>query len=147
VALNERLVGDTDSAGGAGGSTVSVTGIVFGELSAPTADTVTSVVYVPADSPLIDGVTVIVPAPVPLAGDTLSQLALSDAVQSSVPEPAFDTLSVFAAGLEPPAVALNDRLVGDTDSDAGAGGSTVSVTGIVFGEPFAPDALTVTSVV
>ena len=76
----------------------------------------------PAASPVIDGVTVIVPAPVPLAGDTLSQLALSDAVQSSVPEPAFDTLSVFAAGLEPPAVPLNDRLDGDTDSDGGAGG-------------------------
>ena len=34
-----------------------------------------------------------------------------------------------------------------TDSAGGVGGSTVKVTGIVFGEPVAPAAVTVTSVV
>ena len=81
--------------------------------------TVTSVVYVPAARPVIDGVTVIVPALVPLVGDRLSQLALSDAVQFSVPPPALLTDSVLAAGLAPPAVALNDRLAGVTDSAGG----------------------------
>ena len=61
---------------------------------------------------MIDGVTVIVPAFVPLAGETLSQLALSDAVQLIVPPPVLLTDSVLAAGLAPPAVALNDRLAG-----------------------------------
>ena len=64
--------------------------------------TVTSAVYVPAASPVIDGVTVTVPPFVPLPGDTLSQLALSDAVQSSEPPPAFDTANVLAAGSRRP---------------------------------------------
>ena len=101
----------------------------------------------PAASPLIDGVTVTVPAFVPLPGDTLSHVALSDAVQSIEPPPVLDTESVFAAGLAPPAVAENDSVAGETDSAGGAGGSTVSVTGTVFGEPVAPAAAIVTSLV
>ncbi len=73
---------------------------------------------------MIDGVAVIVPALVPLVGDRLSQLAPSDAVQFSVPPPLLLTDSVLAAGDDPPAVALNDRLVGVT---ASAGGDTVPV--------------------
>ena len=43
---------------------------------------------------------------------------------------------------------MKDRLAGVTDSDGGVAGSTVSVTGIVFGEPPAPVGRdTVTSVV
>jgi hypothetical protein len=147
VALNARVVGETASAGGAGGSTVKVTGIVFGDPDAPAAVTVTSVVYVPAVRPLTDGVTVIVPAFVPLPGETVSQVALSATVQSIAPPPVLLTDSVFAAGLAPPWVALNVRLDGVTDSAGGAGGSTVKVTGIVFGDPDAPAAVTVTSVV
>ena len=41
VALNVRLDGETASAGGGGGSTVSVTGIALGEPVAPSAVTVT----------------------------------------------------------------------------------------------------------
>jgi hypothetical protein len=82
---------------------------------------------VPAASPLIDGVTVIVPEFVPLAGDTLSQLALSDAVQFIEPPPVLLTVSVLAAGLEPPAVPLNDRLDGVTDRAGGVGGAGVAV--------------------
>ena len=51
---------------------------------------------------MIDGVTVIVPAFVPLVGDTLSQAAPSEAVQSIDPPPVLLTASVLAAGLEPP---------------------------------------------
>ena len=56
----------------------------------------------PADRPLIDGVTVIVPEFVPLVGETLSQVAFSDAVQFIDPPPVLDTDSVFAAGFAPP---------------------------------------------
>ena len=147
VAVKASVVGETESAGGVGGLTVSVTVIVFGEPVAPVAVTVISVVYVPAASPVIDGVTVIVPAFVPLVGDTLSHVALSDAVQSIVSPPVLLTASVLAAGSEPPAVAVKARLAGVTDSAGGVGGSTVRVTGMVFGEPVAPDAVTVTSVV
>ena len=94
----------------------------MGEPVAPVAVTVTSVVYVPAARPLIEGVTVIVPEFVPLVGDTLSHVALSDAVQSIDPPPVLLTDSVLAAGLAPPAVAENDRLVGVTESAGGAGG-------------------------
>src|SRR3954463_5591706 len=87
AAVKASVVGETDNAGGVGGLTVRVTGIVFGEPVAPVAVTVTSVVYVPAARPVIEGVAVIVPAFVPLAGDTLSQVALSDAVQSKVSPP------------------------------------------------------------
>ena len=63
---------------------------------------------------------VIVPPFVPLAPATGSTSgALSDAVQSIDPPPAFATVSVFAAGLGPPAVAPNDSDAGDTDSDGG----------------------------
>jgi hypothetical protein len=102
---------------------------------------------VPAARPLIDGVTVIVPELVPLPGETLNHVSLSDAVQSIDPPPVLLTDSVFAAGLDPPAVPLNDRLDGVTDSAGGVGGSSVSVTGIVFGDPSAPVADTVMSVV
>src|SRR3954470_4215591 len=147
VAVKARLPGVTDSAGGVGGSTVRVTGMVLGEPVAPEAVTVTSVGYVPAARPVIDGVTVIVPALVPLVGDSLSQAAPSEAVQSIDPPPVLLTASVLAAGLEPPSVAVKDRLAGDTVSVGGVAGSTVKVTGIVLGEPPAPLAVTVTSVV
>src|SRR5256714_9770465 len=68
------------------------------------------------------GVAVIVPLLAPLVGERLSQLALSEAVQFIVPPPALVTVSVLAAGLDPPAVPLNARLVGDTER---AGGETV----------------------
>ena len=68
----------------------------------------------PAASPVVDGVTVIVPALVPLAGDTLNQVALSEAVQSSEPPPVLEIVSVFAAGLAPPATAENESAAGET---------------------------------
>ncbi len=94
---------------------------------------------------MIDGVTVTDPAPVPLPGETDSHGTPSEADQLSVPAPVFATSIVFAAGEAPPEVPLKDSAAGDTES-TGGGGSTTNVTGIVFGEPLAPAAVTVTSV-
>ena len=81
-----------------------------------------------------------------LAGVTASHVASSDAVTSSVPAPCCDRRRL-RRGVGAPCVAENARVVGETDNAGGAGGSTVKVTGIVFGEPVAPSAVTVTSVV
>ena len=50
----------------------------------------------------MSGVAVMVPEFVPLDGDRLSQLALSDAVQSIDPPPVFDTLTVLGGGVGAP---------------------------------------------
>src|SRR6185312_13919325 len=84
------------------------------------------------------GVTVIVPAPLPLAGETASQLALSEAVQLSVPPPALDTLSVLAAGLAPSCVPLNDRLAGLTARVGGDGAPPLKTTVAIDHELGAP---------
>ena len=78
----------------------------------------------------------------PLAGVTVSQVALSAAVKLRLPPPVFVTLSVLVAGLAPPAVPLKA-------SDAGATASTgaeptTSVTATSRGEPAAPAEVTVT---
>ena len=87
-------------------------------------------------SPATNGVTVIsLPAV-----DSDSHGTLSVAVHASAPAP---TVIVFAAGEAPPATAENDRLEGVT-VNVGGGGSTVNVTAMVFGEPEAPAAVTVT---
>src|SRR3954471_20381067 len=91
------------------------------------------------------GVTVRVWGAVPEPGLTDIHEASSDAVNDSVPLPAFDTAIVFAAGSAPPAVALNDRLAGVVASAGPVGaGPTVNVTGTTFGEPVAPAAVIVT---
>src|SRR3954451_13597910 len=91
------------------------------------------------------GVTVRVWGAVPEPGLTDIHDASSDAVNDSVPLPAFDTLIVFAAGSAAPAVALNDRLEGVVASAGPAGaGPTVNVTGTTLGEPVAPAAVIVT---
>src|SRR5690349_17993811 len=93
------------------------------------------------------GVTVRVAGAVALAGVTASHAASSDAVTSSVPPPVLLTATVLAAGLVPPAVPVKASVVGETDRAGGVGALTVSVTVIVFGEPVAPVAATVMSVV
>jgi hypothetical protein len=77
----------------------------------------------------------------PLVVVRLSHGALSEAVNGAPL-----TVSDWLAGLAPPAVAEKLRLAGVTES-TGAGGPTVNVTGIVLGEPVAPGAVTVMSVV
>lgn len=52
------------------------------------------------------------PLPEPEAGDRVNHAALSLADQVSVPPPVLLMLSVWAAGLVPPCVAVKERLVG-----------------------------------
>ena len=52
--------------------------------------------------PVVFTLIVVVPVPVPDAGLTLSQVALSDAVQLSVPLPELEMVMVRFAGLLPP---------------------------------------------
>ena len=66
------------------------------------------------------GRTLTVAGDVPPAGDTCSHAASSEAVQDTLPM-SWLTERFFAAGSAPPAVAVNERLVGETDS-VGAGG-------------------------
>lgn len=58
--------------------------------------------------PAVFALTVMVPVPVPDAGLMLSHVALSDAVQLSVPLPEFEMEMVRFAGLLPPWTAEND---------------------------------------
>src|SRR3954453_19478257 len=125
---------------GACGPTVSVTVTVLGEPVAPGAVKVTSVVYVPTARPVIVGVAVTVPGLVPLSGDTVSQEAFSAAVQLIEPDPVLLTDTGLGAGSVPPTVAVHPSVAGVTDRAGGGGGSPVSVTVTVFGEPVAPAA-------
>jgi hypothetical protein len=146
TALNDNTEGATASWGGCGGgSTVKVTGTERGEPPAPAAATVIVAVWVPAARPAIDAETVTSRPPVPLPGATLSHAASSETVQLRVPPPLLLIASVRSAGLAPPCVPPKARLPGVTASAGpGGGGSTMSVTGIVRGEPVAPAAPTVT---
>ena len=117
VAENDRLAGDTEIAGAA--ATVRVTGICFGEPWVPAEVTVTVPEYVPAARPVVSTDTLRSRGAVPLVGLTDSHGASSETVKESEPPPVLATLSVLAAGLAAPAVALNARLDGATASTAG----------------------------
>jgi hypothetical protein len=79
-----------------------------------------------------------VPALEPEAGDTVSHAALLPAVHAIVPAPVFETLTVFAAGLDPPAVPENESEFDESVSTGGAA-ATVNVTPTVFAvTPTAP---------
>src|SRR5262245_28239510 len=82
---------------------------------------------------------------VPLAGVTVSQGALSLAVQLSVPPPVLVMLIVRFAGLLSPTVAVKLRLAGLTPMVGCCGGAelTVKVTGTLTGVLMAPVALMV----
>ena len=83
------------------------------------------------------------PLPVPDAGETVNQVALSLADQLKVPPPVLLMLTVWAAGLAPPWVAAKERLVGLVPRAGGTGAVvTVNVTGTVTEE--APAALSIT---
>ena len=77
-------------------------------------------------------VTVTVPLPVPEAGATLSQEALSLADHARVPPPVLLSVMVCAAGLLPPCCAVKARLVGLAPIAGVEGGG--GVTGGVVGE-------------
>jgi hypothetical protein len=122
TAVNARLAGVTESAGGCGGATVRVTGTCFGEPLTPADVTVTVAVYVPAASPATLTEAVRSAGAEPLPGVTDSHDASSLAVNDRVPPPVLLTDSVLVAGLDPPAVALNASDDGVTASAGGGGG-------------------------
>jgi hypothetical protein len=112
------------------GATVSVTGTET--LAAPVALIVTVALYVPAASELVDTVAVTPPLPVPDAGESVSQAALSVTDHASVPPPVLLILTVCEAGLPPPCCAEKERFVGLTPMAGGAGAVvTVKLTGTV----------------
>jgi hypothetical protein len=83
------------------------------------------------------------PFPVPEAGLRANQAALSLADQLKEPPPVLLMLTVWAAGLAPPWVAVKERLVGLAPMAGGTGAAaTVNVTGTETGA--APVALMVT---
>jgi hypothetical protein len=87
--------------------------------------------------------TVVVEGAVPDVGLTLSHVALSLAVQFSVPPPVLVMFKDWFAGLAPPA-AVKLKLVGLTPIVGEAAALTVNVTGTVTGVLVAPAALIVT---
>ena len=79
--------------------------------------------------------SVTAPFPIPEAGLSLNQAALSLAVQLSVPLPVLLMLKVWVAGLAPPCVAVKERFVGLAPMAGGTGAVvTVNVTGTVTEE-------------
>ena len=107
-------------AGGTGTvATVNVTGTVTE--SAPVAFNVTVALWLPAaKAPMVTSASP-APSPIPEAGLTVNQGALSLAVQLSVPSPVLLMLKVWVAGFAPPCVPVKERLVGLAPM---AGGST-----------------------
>jgi len=122
--------GVTGDGTGAVATTVNITGTVTGE--APVAFIVTVALWLPTVKVPVLTVSVTAPFPVPEAGLSLNQAALSLAVQLSVPPPVLLMLKVWVAGLVPPCVAAKERLVGLTPMAGGTGAVvTVNVTGTV----------------
>lgn len=113
IAVKERLVGLIPIAGGTGAvATVSVTGTVTDE--APEACRVTVLLYVPAAKLPLVTVNVTAPFPIPEAGLSVNQAALSLAVHVSVPPPWLLMVKVWVAGLALPCVAAKERFTGLT---------------------------------
>ena len=80
-------------------------------------------------------VSVTVPLPVPPVVESVSQLAVSLAVQARVPPPVLLMLRVCVAGLLPPCVAVNEKLVGLAPIAGGTGAAVMmKETGTVTGE-------------
>ena len=84
------------------------------------------------------------PAPVPAAGETLNQLVAVEADQVRVPVPEFEIATLWAAGLELPAVPAKVRDFDATLKEGMDGAARVRVTATVAGDPVAPAAFTVT---
>lgn len=78
-------------------------------------------------------VSVTAPLPMPEAGLTVSQAALSLADQVSVPPPVLLMVRVWADGLAPPCVAAKEKLAGLAPIAGGIGTAvTVNVTGTIM---------------
>ena len=121
--------------------TVKETGMVTGVTPVPPLR-VTVPVWLPVAKVPVVACNVIVPLPVPEPVVRANQPMVSVALQVKVPPPVLLILSVCAAGLLPPWIAENARLVGLAPMAGGTGAAvTVKETGIVTG--VAPDALRV----
>ena len=132
--VKDRFVGLTPMVGGTGAAvTVKETGIVIGVTPVPPLR-MTEPVWVPTAKAPVVACKVIVPLPVPAPVVRVNQPVFSLAVQFKVPPPVLRILRVCAAGLLPPCVAVNARLVGLALMAGGTGAAvTVKETGIVTG--------------
>ena len=132
IAVNARLVGLAPMAGGTGAAvTVKETGIATGVTPVPPLR-VTVPVWLPVAKAPVVACNVIVPLPVPEPAVRVNQPVFSLAVQVKVPPPVFLMLSVCAAGLLPPWIAVNARLMGLALMAGGTGAAvTMKVTGTV----------------
>ena len=130
--VKDRLVGIKPMAGGTGAAvTVKETGIVMGVTPAPPLR-VTVPVWVPGAKAPVVACKVIVPVPVPEPAVRVNQPVFSLALQFKVPPPVLRMLSVCAAGLLPPWIAVNARLLGLAPMAGGTGAAvTMKVTGTV----------------
>jgi len=129
-AVKDRLAGLILMAGAA--VTVKETGIVMGVTPVPPLR-VTEPVWLPGAKAPVVTFNATVPFPVPVLGLRVNQAALSLALQFEVP-PLLLILSVCAAGLLPPWIAVNARLVGLALMVGGTGAAvTVKETGTVTG--------------
>jgi hypothetical protein len=113
--VKDKVVGLSVRVGRGAAVTVKVTATVRGLFAAPALATETVPVYVPAARPVGLTVTLIDPGVVPLAGVTVSHeppvvVVLVVVKLRAAPLLLVDTLC--AAGADPPACAVNDRVVG-----------------------------------
>ena len=81
----------------------------------------------------MDTLSVTDPFPVPELGLSVNQLALSPAIQLSVPPPVFLMLKVRVPGLVPPCVVAKERLVGLTPMAGGTTGGGMTGGGMIGG--------------
>ncbi|MCX5728040.1 MAG: hypothetical protein NTZ28_04240 [Nitrospirae bacterium] len=123
--------GVTGGGTGAVATTVNITGTVTGE--APVAFIVTVALWLPTVKVPVLTVSATAPFPVPEAGLSLNQAALSLAVQLSVPPPVLLMLTVWVAGLAPPCLAAKERLVGLAPMAGGATGGGATGGGVTGG--------------
>jgi hypothetical protein len=121
VTVKPMLLGTTLNEGG--GARLSVTGMERGELAASTEANVTVPLYVPGVSPAMAMLAVVEPGAVPEPGLTVSQGWSLLEVQVRVPLPVLVIVIVWGSGFEPPAMAVNARLVG-ANASTGVGVST-----------------------
>ena len=112
--------------------TVKETGIVTGVTLVPPLR-VTEPVWLPGAKAPVVACKVTVPFPLPEPALKVNQPVFSLARQFKVPPPVLLMLSVCVAGLLPPSIAVNARLVG-LAAMAGTGAAvTVKVTGTMSG--------------
>ena len=112
--------------------TVKETGIVTGVTLVPPLR-MTEPVWLPGAKAPVFACKVTVPFPLPVPALRVNQPVCSLARQFKVPPPVLLMLSVCAAGLLPPSIAVNARLVGLAVMAGTGAAVTVKATGIMTG--------------